>query len=153
MVPSICAAATLLGLQPLASTPAEFAALVGLNGLASALPMPPTPPCPCRPTPPCPPPSNRRTKPPQVGLNGLASALSMPSISPLILDHVSDNERSQALAMRQMAQDTGALCGAATVGVVASAHGIPAAIQMVAGLQLVAVGFFAVRAPWKKRAP
>ena len=84
-----------------------------------------------------------------VGLSCLGQSLSMPSISPLILDHVSPSERARALAIRQMVQDGGTLLGAAGAGVVASAYGVPAAIEVVASLQVAAVSFCALRAPWR----
>lgn len=78
---------------------------------------------------------------------GLSSAMSMPSISPLILDNVSTEERAHALAGRQMAQDSGALLGASSMGFVASACGIPMAMYTVAGLQLASAALFAARVP------
>ena len=71
----------------------------------------------------------------------------MPSISPLILDSVTDDERAHALAGRQMAQDAGALVGASTMGFVAHAFTIPAAMETVALLQLGAAALFAARVP------
>ena len=109
MVPAMTAAAAFTGLQPLCTMPEQFAALVGLNGMAQAI--------------------------------------SMPSISPLVLDSVSSEERPKALAGRQMAQDAGALVGASSVGLFASAMGIPAAMEAVAVLQLASVAFFAIRVP------
>ena len=71
----------------------------------------------------------------------------MPSISPLILDSVSNDERARALAGRQMAQDLGALLGASSMGFVASIHGIPAAMGTVALMQLGSAACFALRVP------
>ena len=78
---------------------------------------------------------------------GVSSAFSMPSISPLILDNVSNEERAHALAGRQMAQDSGALLGASSLGFVAGAFGIPAAMYTVAVMQLASAGLFAARVP------
>lgn len=72
----------------------------------------------------------------------------MPNTSPLILDCTEPNERARALALRQMVQDGGALLGAGGAGVVASAYGIPAAIELVAALQVASQAFCALRAPW-----
>ena len=85
-----------------------------------------------------------------VGCAGFASAISMPSISPLILDSTTADERPRALAGRQMMQDLGTLLGASSMGLVASVSGIPAAMETVALLQGLAVGWFALRVP---RAP
>jgi len=82
-----------------------------------------------------------------VGSGALTSAVSMPSISPLYLDHVDAEERATALAMRQMAQDVGTLVGASTMGAMAVAHGIPAAMVTVATLQGGAAVYFALRVP------
>ena len=71
----------------------------------------------------------------------------MPSLSPLILDSVSNEERAHALAGRQMAQDLGALLGASSMGFVANAFGIPTSMQVVAAMQFASAGFFALRVP------
>eukprot|EP00965_Chrysotila_dentata_P238713 6202675-Pleurochrysis_carterae.AAC.3 len=94
----------------------------------------------------CPPPPSSSNRS-QVSLAGACSAVAMPSISPLILDWTSDAERAKALAMRQMAQDSGALCGAAGMGVVATACGVQTAMVLTAAMQAAATLFFAVRAP------
>lgn len=107
MIPALLASAAFLAAQPLAASPAQFAALVGLAGFSASM--------------------------------------SMPSVSPLILDYTQPHERTRALAMRQMVQDGGALLGAGGAGVVASAYGIPAAIELVAGLQVGSAVFFALR--------
>jgi MFS family permease len=111
MLPSLLAAAGFFAAQPFAETTTQYAALVGLNGLCSAL--------------------------------------AMPNTSPLILDHTEPSERTRALAMRQMVQDGGALLGAGGAGLVASAYGIPTAIELIAGLQVASIIFCGVRAPWK----
>ena len=82
-----------------------------------------------------------------VASGAVTSAVSMPSISPLYLDHVDAEERATALAMRQMAQDVGTLVGASTMGAMAVACGIPAAMLTVATLQGGAAVFFALRVP------
>ena len=82
-----------------------------------------------------------------VGGAGLAQAVAMPSISPMILDHVTHEERARALAGRQIAQDAGGLLGASSMGVFAGVAGIPAAMETVALLQLASVGLFALRVP------
>ena len=87
-----------------------------------------------------------------VGLSGFCQSLSMPSVSPLILDNTTSTERSRALALRQMTQDAGALVGAGSAGFIASAYGVPAAVETVAVLQGASVAFFAMRAPWKTSA-
>jgi len=86
------------------------------------------------------------------GLSGFCQALAMPNTTPLILDSIEPAHRAQALALRQMVQDGGALLGAGGAGVVASAYGISAAIELVAGLQAASIAFCALRAPWKQAA-
>ena len=85
--------------------------------------------------------------------SGLMQAVSMPSISPLILDCTTPDERARALAGRQMVQDLGGLLGASSMGVVAMHHGIPAAMETVAVLQGLAVLWFAARVPGGKMTP
>ena len=82
-----------------------------------------------------------------VGITGFCQAIAMPSISPLILDNTTEAERSSALAGRQIAQDSGTLLGASSMGLVASLYGIPAAMQTVALLQAASVLLFWQRVP------
>jgi len=82
---------------------------------------------------------------------GLSNAMWMPSVSPLLLDLISAHERAKAFAMRQMAQDTGALIGSASMGLVANTYGIATAIETVAALQAASVLFFALRVPGEPR--
>jgi predicted MFS family arabinose efflux permease len=82
-----------------------------------------------------------------VGLGGISQAVSMPSISPLILDSTTVDERARALAGRQMAQDFGQLLGAFGTGFIANAFGIPVAMEAVAMMQASSTFFFAMRVP------
>ena len=86
-----------------------------------------------------------------VGAGGLAQAVALPSISPLILDSVTNEERPTALAGRQMSQDLGALIGAASMGFVGQSIGIPAAMMTVAVMQLASAGVFWMRVPHVSR--
>jgi MFS family permease len=80
-----------------------------------------------------------------VGATGLANSVWMPSVSPLLLDSTNEEERAKAFALRQMAQDTGSLVGAASMGLLAGMYGIPAAIHTTAVLQGAACAFFHFR--------
>ena len=82
----------------------------------------------------------------------LMQAVSMPSISPLILDCTTADERARALAGRQIVLDLGGLLGAGSMGLLASHHGIPVAMETVAALQALSVVWFAARVPGGKLA-
>jgi MFS family permease len=77
-----------------------------------------------------------RIKPGAVG-----SALVMPNVSAYVIDNCLPQERAQALAMRSMANDVGMLMGASTMGFVAATLGVPAAMQITAGIQAAAAVF------------
>lgn len=89
-----------------------------------------------------------------LGLVGaLGSAFVMPNVSAYVIDCTAAQERAQALAMRQMAQDLGVLVGASLMGVVSSMVGAPLAMQIAAGVQAAAAGFCAARAGMGPKRP
>lgn len=75
----------------------------------------------------------------------LGSAFVMPNVSAFVIDNTRPQERAQALALRNMAQDVGMLIGACTMGFVSAAFGAPFAMQVVAGLHGSAAIFCAIR--------
>ena len=68
----------------------------------------------------------------------------MPNVTPFILDHVKPTERADALAMRNVGQDGGALIGAVSMGLVAQFTGVPLAMHATAALQAGAATLFLV---------
>jgi MFS family permease len=75
----------------------------------------------------------------------IGNSFVMPNVSPVILDNVSEPERAQALAVRNVCQDTGMLVGAGASGLLAHAVGVPSAMLAVAATQATTTLFFAVR--------
>mmetsp|Transcript_14609 Transcript_14609/g.31784 ORF Transcript_14609/g.31784 Transcript_14609/m.31784 type:complete len:603 (-) Transcript_14609:418-2226(-) len=80
------------------------------------------------------------------------AALVTPNVTPFLVDATTEAQRAQALAMRNMAQDVGVLGGAISLGAVSQAIGAPEAILCSAGLQALAMIFFALRtSPGRRR--
>mmetsp|Transcript_8370 Transcript_8370/g.14666 ORF Transcript_8370/g.14666 Transcript_8370/m.14666 type:complete len:633 (+) Transcript_8370:28-1926(+) len=80
------------------------------------------------------------------------AALVTPNMTPFLVDATTEEQRPQALAMRNMAQDIGVLSGAITLGAVSQAVGVPEAILCSAGLQALTMLYFAARTnPGRRR--
>ena len=73
------------------------------------------------------------------------AALVNPNVSPFLIDATTEDQRAQALAIRNMAQDVGALGGAIALGAVSQTIGVPEAILCSAGFHALTMVFFAMR--------
>lgn len=66
----------------------------------------------------------------------------MPNVTPFIMDTTTQEQRAQALAIRNMSQDVGILVGATSLGALSQFSSVPTAMFTAAGLQAVATLFF-----------
>jgi MFS family permease len=79
-------------------------------------------------------------------LRALADAACvMPNVTPYIIDHTAEEQRAQALAMRNMVQDVGMLVGAAGMGLVTQVYGVQTAMLATGALQACAATVLFVR--------
>lgn len=75
----------------------------------------------------------------------------MPNVTPFIMDNTAENQRAQALAMRNMSQDCGILLGATSMGALAQLTNVPTAMFATAGLQAATTAFFFLRTQQSRR--
>ena len=76
-------------------------------------------------------------------LRAIADAMCvMPNVTPFIMDATTQEQRAQALAIRNMSQDVGILLGATSLGALSQFTTVPTAMFTAAGLQAVAAIFF-----------
>lgn len=75
----------------------------------------------------------------------------MPNVTPFIMDATTQEQRAQALAIRNMSQDVGILLGATSLGALSQFTTVPTAMFTAAGLQAVAAIFFFNRTQGSRR--
>jgi len=75
----------------------------------------------------------------------LSLALVIPNVLPFIMEHVESEDQAQALALRNIVRDSGAVSGALLMGAVATYVNAPFAMMTTAGIQSLGFSFFAWR--------